>query len=36
MQADLSRAKALLDYEPRLTLAEGLRRTIENDPRFKS
>ena len=36
MQADLSRAKALLDYEPRLTLAEGLRRTVENDPRFKN
>ena len=36
MQADLSRARALLDYEPRLTLAEGLKRTVENDPRFKS
>nr|MBI2905260.1 NAD-dependent epimerase/dehydratase family protein [Chloroflexota bacterium] len=34
MRADLSRAAALLNYRPKLTLAEGLRRTIANDPRF--
>ncbi len=36
MCADLSRAKALLDYEPRVGLTEGLQRMIENDARFKN
>jgi UDP-glucose 4-epimerase len=36
MCADISRAKALLGYEPRVTLEEGLRRTIELDVRFKT
>jgi UDP-glucose 4-epimerase len=34
MRADISRAKALLDYEPQITLREGLRLTLERDPRF--
>ncbi len=34
MRADLSRAAALLNYQPKVTLADGLRRTIANDPRF--
>jgi UDP-glucose 4-epimerase len=34
MQADLSQAFALLNYSPRVSLAEGLRRMIETDPRF--
>ena len=28
-QADISKAKALLDYEPRVSFDEGLTRTIE-------
>ncbi len=34
MRADLSRAAALLNYQPKVTLADGLRRTIANDPRL--
>ncbi|MEK7276101.1 MAG: NAD-dependent epimerase/dehydratase family protein [Chloroflexota bacterium] len=34
MRADLTRAESLLDYRPRVSLPEGLRRMIENDPRF--
>lgn len=34
MRADISRAKALLDYEPQISLREGLRLTLERDPRF--
>lgn len=33
--ADLSRAKRLLDYEPEVTLAEGVRRILQEDPRFR-
>lgn len=32
--ADLDKAQRLLDYEPHVALAEGLRRTIDLDPRF--
>jgi dTDP-glucose 4,6-dehydratase len=28
-QPDISRARALLDWEPRVTLADGLSQTIE-------
>ncbi|NOX60790.1 MAG: NAD-dependent epimerase/dehydratase family protein [Chloroflexi bacterium] len=34
LQADLEKASALLDYEPKVSLQEGLRRTVELDPRF--
>ncbi len=34
LQADLEKACALLDYEPKVSLQEGLRRTVELDPRF--
>lgn len=36
MCADLSRAKALLGYEPRTTLTEGLKQVLELDERFKN
>ena len=32
--ADLTIARKLLDYEPRVDLAQGLRVTLEQDPRF--
>lgn len=32
--ADITTARRLLGYEPRVDLAEGLRLTIERDPRF--
>ncbi len=32
--ADISRARLLLGYVPLVTLAEGLRRTLAEDPRF--
>ena len=35
MQADLSLAKKLLGYQPRVTLEEGLRLTLEKDTRFQ-
>jgi UDP-glucose 4-epimerase len=34
MQADLTRAKALLGYMPKTTLFEGLRFVLGSDPRF--
>ncbi len=33
--ADITSARRLLDYEPRVDLAEGLRLTLERDPRFR-
>ena len=36
MRADLTRAEALLNYRPRVSLAEGLRRMVENDSRFRA
>ncbi len=35
MCADLTRAGDLLGYMPRFPLAQGLRLTLENDPRFQ-
>jgi UDP-glucose 4-epimerase len=35
MCADLTRARELLGYRPKYTLAEGLRLTYERDPRFQ-
>jgi UDP-glucose 4-epimerase len=35
MCADLTEAAALLDYSPRITLQEGLKRILDTDPRFK-
>jgi UDP-glucose 4-epimerase len=32
--ANIGKAHALLNYQPRVTLEEGLRLTIERDPRF--
>jgi nucleoside-diphosphate-sugar epimerase len=32
--ADISTARRLLGYEPRIDLARGLRLTLERDPRF--
>jgi UDP-glucose 4-epimerase len=34
MQADLSRLKGMLDFVPETSLADGLRRILEEDPRF--
>lgn len=34
MKADLSRAEKLLGYRPRISLAEGLQMTLEQDARF--
>jgi UDP-glucose 4-epimerase len=34
MRADITRAKKLLGYKPQYRLEEGLRKTIELDPRF--
>jgi nucleoside-diphosphate-sugar epimerase len=36
MQADLTLARQKLGYRPRISLAEGLRLTLERDPRFKA
>jgi UDP-glucose 4-epimerase len=36
MRADITRAELLLDYKPGYTLAEGLARTLELDPRFQA
>jgi UDP-glucose 4-epimerase len=33
--ADLTAARQLLDYEPRVQLREGLRLMVERDPRFR-
>lgn len=35
MCADLGLAKKALDFSPKVNLTEGLRRTIESDPRFQ-
>ena len=35
MCADLTLARKLLGYVPRISLSDGLRRTMEQDPRFK-
>ncbi len=34
MCADLSKAKQLLGYQPRVSLNKGLRKTLERDPRY--
>lgn len=34
MRADITRAELLLGYQPQYTLADGLARTLELDPRF--
>jgi len=34
MRADITRARELLDYEPQISLREGLRLTLKRDPRF--
>jgi UDP-glucose 4-epimerase len=34
MRADLTRARTLLGYEPRVTLEDGLRRVVSEDERF--
>jgi UDP-glucose 4-epimerase len=36
MCADLTLAKERLGYQPRISLAEGLRLTLERDPRFRN
>ena len=36
MCADMTRAKALLGYTPRVSLLDGLKLTIQNDPRFSA
>jgi len=36
MQADLTQAATLLNYTPRVSLAEGLQRMLETDPRFQA
>jgi UDP-glucose 4-epimerase len=36
MRADISRASKLLGYKPKFSLADGLARTLEMDPRFRS
>lgn len=36
MCADLHRAKAALGYQPHFTLREGLKRMVEEDPRFRA
>ncbi len=35
MKADLEKASRLLGYQPRHTLEEGLRRILQEDPRFQ-
>ncbi len=35
MCADLSLAREKLGYQPRVSLAEGIRLTLEKDPRFR-
>jgi UDP-glucose 4-epimerase len=35
MSADLTLARQQLGYQPRVSLSEGLRLTLERDPRFK-
>jgi nucleoside-diphosphate-sugar epimerase len=33
--ADITIARRLLNYEPRVDLAQGLRLMLEQDPRFQ-
>jgi nucleoside-diphosphate-sugar epimerase len=35
MRADISLAREKLGYQPRITLEQGLRMTLERDPRFQ-
>ena len=35
LRADVRLARQILGYEPKVTLQEGLRRTLAEDPRFK-
>jgi UDP-glucose 4-epimerase len=35
LRADLTLSADILDYKPRVTLQEGLRRTLEEDPRYR-
>jgi nucleoside-diphosphate-sugar epimerase len=35
MAADLSLAREKLGYQPRFSLEDGLRLTLERDPRYK-
>jgi UDP-glucose 4-epimerase len=35
MRADLTLAKRKLNFQPRIGLADGLRLTLERDPRFR-
>jgi UDP-glucose 4-epimerase len=34
MCADLTRAREKLGYQPQISLEDGIRLTLENDPRF--
>ncbi|MFO7942882.1 MAG: NAD-dependent epimerase/dehydratase family protein [Anaerolineales bacterium] len=34
MRADITRARELLNYEPQISLREGLKLTLKRDPRF--
>lgn len=36
LAADIGRARELLGFQPRVGLAEGLRLTLERDPRFRA
>jgi nucleoside-diphosphate-sugar epimerase len=36
MCADLSLAQQLLNYQPQVSLLDGLRMTLEKDPRLTS
>jgi nucleoside-diphosphate-sugar epimerase len=36
MCADLTLARETLGYRPRVPLADGLRLTLERDPRFRN
>jgi len=35
MAADIQKARTLLGYQPKFSLEEGLRLTLERDPRFQ-
>jgi nucleoside-diphosphate-sugar epimerase len=35
MCADISLSREKLGYQPRISLSEGLRLTLERDPRFR-
>jgi len=35
MRADITRAADLLGYQPKHTLSEGLKLTLERDPRYQ-